>query len=686
MDQNTLSHFPISDSFYRPKAGGVSSAQMPLNLSHGDIAYSYHSQGEMALLDGDLKRALSCFDAALKLDSTNSKLYYSQALSLFAFGEGSGKEKVLLLASRKFKAASQFHPDHFDTWLVWGSLLLTLGIQTKAHHYFQEAKEKLAKAISLSEGQERDITSELQWNYGIACTHLAAHSGEASDWKEVMDAFQKAHDTEEKLPSKFWRDWGHAALQFAAYSNDIRFYSKAIQYLKNAVSLETNSFASWKLLGESLEKLYLNTHDEDHFSQANDCFATAGQIEPQNDGLWLKWAQFLCQAARRAADGKRLRLAIEKCQRAFALNPKEPMIHAVWGEALALLGSYSERLDLIYDGQNKISQATELEGDEPDICYSEGTCLQALGHYFDECDYYYQAIEKFQEGISIDRTRHRLWHAIGWTYALLGDLENNRETLELSLRFYQKALDLNASTYYLFDYATALFKLGEMTNQQHLLEEASVQFERLLHLQKNAVYLHPDWLFQYACTLDALGDFHEEEFYYQRAIEIFTHVLMIDPDLQHVHHSQALALSHLGELSSDVECFYRAIHHFRLAMKNDEENDAALLDWASALINIAQHSYDTAEAEQLYRDAEHKLQTALRLGNLQAYYHFACLYSLKGECEKGMFCLDKAMESKALVPMEELLQDEWMETLRSTSDFQRFLNELEQKRNLQEER
>ena len=153
-----------------------------------------------------------------------------------------------------------------------------------------------------------------------------------------------------------------------------------------------------------------------------------------------------------------------------------------------------------------------------------------LGHYFDDCDYYYQAIEKFQEGLSIDRTCHRHWHAIGWTYALLGDLESNPETLELSLRFFQKAIDLHSSTYYIFDYASALSKLGEMTHEQHWLEEAVTQFERLLNLQKNAIYLHPDWLFQYACTLDALGDFYEEEFYYLRAIEIFSHVLMVDPD------------------------------------------------------------------------------------------------------------------------------------------------------------
>lgn len=685
MQQNTLNPLPINDEQVQKEAVTASS-DTTLHLTHCDIADSYNAQGEMALLKGDLNRGLECFDAALKLDSANSKLYYTQGLSLFEFGGGEGREKALLLASKKFKAATTLNPNDFNAWMAWGSLLSTLGSSSEEHHYFQDAKEKLSKAIALSADQGRDTLSELYWDCSVVYTRLAEHSEEALDWHQAIEAFQTAHSFEEKLPAEFWKDFGHACLKFASQINDVRFYVKAINCLKNAVSIESSSFDGWCLLGEALQKLYMHTHDEDHFSQANDCFSTASQIQPQDEELWLNWARFLCDSAKRIADVKRLRLCIEKCHRAFALNPNEPLIQAVWGEALSLLGNYTDRLDLIYDAQNKISQALETENNEPDIWYSYGICMQAFGHYFDDCDYYYQAIEKFQEGLSIDRTCHRHWHAIGWTYSLLGDLEGNLETLELSLRFYQKAIDLHSSTYYIFDYAAALSKLGEMTHEQRWLEEAVAQFERLLNLQKNAIYLHPDWLFQYACTLDALGDFYEEEFYYLRAIEIFSHVLMIDPDFTLVHHRQALALSHLGELTSEIDNFYRAAHHFRLAMKNDDENDTVLVDWATTLINIAGHSHDSSESDQFYRDAEHKFQIAMRLGNLQTYYHLACLYSLTGQCEKGMHCMEKAREYDALPPIDEMLQDEWLDNLRSTADFQEFLTQLDHRRNFQEER
>lgn len=685
MDQSILNQLPLEDTSIFQLEAPTGSKENKMGLGPCEIASSLLAQGEAALLKGNLSRGLACFESSLKLDPENPKTFYAQGLSLFEFGNEEGREKALPLASRKFKAATLLDPNYFEAWQAWGSLLCTLGQNSGEHHYFKEAKEKLNKAVTLSKNQGRDALSELYWDLGIVFMHLAEHSGEALDWHQALEAFQLAHSFDEKLPSEFWNDFGYSSLKFASHINDVRLYSKAVHYLKMAISINSSCYESWNLLAEAQEKLYLYTHDEDHFTQANDAFASATQIQPQESETWLNWAKFLCDSAKRTADVKRLRFCVEKCHRAFAIDSSDPVIYAIWGEALALLGNYTERLDLIYDAQNKICQAIEMEESDPEIWYSYGICMQAFGHYFEESDYYYQAIEKFQAGISIDRTCYRHWHAIGWTYSLLGELESDPENLELSLRFFQKAVDLNASTYYLFDYAAALSKLGEMTHEQNWLEQAASQFERLLNLQKNAIYLHPDWLFQYASTLDSLGDFYEEESYYQRAIEILSHVLIIDPDFHLVHHRLGLTLSHLGELTDESDHFYRAVHHYRLSMKNDEENDSVLIDWAIALINLATHSHDSSESDQFFRAAEYKIQVAMGLGNLQTYYHLACLCSLQGEYDKAIRCLEKARAYDALPSLEEILQDEWLDNLRSTEEFQEFVAQLNQRSNFQEE-
>lgn len=655
-------------------------------MDHNPSAEVLLAQGETALLNGDFSLGIACFDAAVKLDPANSKSHFAQGLSLYDFGSQRGQEKALLLASKKFKAAAQLDPESFSCWHTWGSLLCTLGLKSGEHHYFMEAKEKLNKAISTAKDQGSDALSELYWDLGIVYAQLAERSEEILEWHQAIDAFQMAHSLHAHLPGDFWKDYGSAYLNFATQANDVRFFFKSVHALTSAVSLDPGSFDNWRLLATSLQKLYLHTHDEDHFSEANKAFDTATKLNPLDSQIWLQWARFLCDSSTRVSDVKRLRQAVEKCHRAHALDPDQPIVQAIWGEALALLGSYSERLDLIYDGQNKINAALDADEEDPEIWYSDGICCQAFGQYFEDIDYFYQAIEKFQAGLSIDRTCHRHWHAIGWTYSLIGDRENHPENLELSLRFFHKALDLHLSTYYLFDYAVALSKLGEMTQQERWLEAAIQQFEKLLSMQKNAAYLHPDWLFHYACTLDALGDFHEEELYYLRAIEAFSQALMVDPDFYLIHHHLALALSHLGDLTEEIDPFYRALHHFRLSAKNDDENDQVLLDWATTQINIATRMHDPIEAGQLLRDAEHKLQAALRLGNQHTYYYFACIHSLMGNSAKAMQWLLQARSSKALPPLDEIHQDEWIDNLRATPDFQEFISELEHRKNFQQER
>ncbi|HSW72254.1 MAG TPA: hypothetical protein VLG44_02455, partial [Chlamydiales bacterium] len=123
--------------------------------------------------------------------------------------------------------------------------------------------------------------------------------------------------------------------------------------------------------------------------------------------------------------------------------------------------------------------------------------------------------------------------------------------------------------------------------------------------------------------------------------------------------------------------FYRAIHHLRLALKQDEENDVVILDWGLALINIAQHAHHLHDAEMIYKEAEHKIMQAAKLGNLSAYYHLGCLYSILRQYDKAMYFIHKAEAFKALPPMDEILQDEWLDGLRSTVDFREFLSHLE---------
>ncbi len=643
-------------------------------------------EGEMALLKGDLSKGLELFAEASKQHPPSGDLFYRQGLALFHYAIEKKDEKILSQAHKKLKLATSFSTNSFSVWHTWGLILVSLGEVSGVHSYFLGAQEKYNHAQKLTTDEPPDILADFYWDRAHLRAHLATHSEEPLDWQLCLDAFHKASELQQELPSEFWHDFGSACTQLAHRISDIRLYVKAINCFRHALTLLSSSFPSWLSLGKTLYSLYEFTHDEDHFLQANECFAAASGLEPQNSALWLEWASYLLESGRRNHDIKRLRTCIEKCHKAHVYDPKEPRTKALWGEALALIGEASERLDLIYDGQNKIAEALEEDPSLPELWYASGNCMCAFAFYFNDTDFYCQAIEKFQYGLSLDRTCHILWHAMAQTYAIIGTLDADKESFDKAARFFTKAIDLHPSSHYIFDFGLALSKVGEMTHNQRCLEHAVLQFEKALSIQKNATYLHPDWLYQYAYALDMLGDFHEDESYYSRAIDIFSHVLMLDPDFSQAHHKLALALSHLGELLGDVDHFCKAIHHFRLASKQEEENDLIILDWGVCLINLAEHSQDAGEKDLFYRESEYKLTHAARLGNVHAYYHLAGLYSILCQYDKAMCCLEKALLCAALPPIEEVLEDDWLDGLRNTSDFRNFLAELEKKPNLHEER
>lgn len=656
----------------------------PLDSQHAEstqesLAETLMQKGSQALLRGEVTEATSYFDEAVKLNPMSAENLYFQGCAFFDYGAAKGRKKALLTACKKFKATTKLSPSFTAAWHAWGKALFQLGKTSDEYHYFQDAQKKYNTALELARAGKYKALPELYWHYGTARMRAASHSGEAVDIYHALEAFHHASSLEEQFPAEFWIDYGSAALSLAKQINDIRLHVKSMSCFKQAISISVNSFEGWSSLARALMELYSQTHDEDHFSQANECFTSAAQLRPEDTDLWLTWARFLLESGRLNQDIKHLRSSIEKCHRAYVCDPSIPLTCAIWGEALSLLGELSERLDLLYEAQNKITMAAELSSDDPEVLYSHGMCLTSFGRYFDDYDYFYQAIEKFQEGLSINRSCSMLWHGIAKSYASVGAMEGDEEALEKSLRFYSKALDLSPSTYYIFDYATALAKLGELTDEPTWIEQSVQQFERALGVQKNALYLHPDWLFHYACMLDLLGHHNEEDSYHGRAIEVLSHVLMIDPDFDGIHHRLGLAFSHVGELSGDNDQFQRAVHHFRLAYKRDEENDLILLDLALTLINIGQRTQDASEADQLYREAEHKLTQSAKLGNLQAYYHLGCLYSILGQYDKAMRFLQKAQEFESLPPLEEILSDDWLDGVRSTADFRAFLSELEKR-------
>jgi len=641
------------------------------SIYQDELLSSLMEGGEMALLKGDIS-GLDLFERAAELDPCNPHLFYRQGLALFEYGSIKGKEKHLLMATKKFKVATHLNPGLFEAWEAWGNTLYLLGLTFEENHYFIEAEEKLKKSLSMMD--QNEVPAELYWDYALVWKELANYSDEASDLQQALLAFERGVKTQQNLPPEFWNDYGLAMLSMADKINDIQLVVKAIQCFRQAVSQMLPFFEGWINLARSMNRLYAHSHDENQFAQTHDCFSAAAGLKASSVQLWQEWAFFLLEAGRKTKDVKRLKVALEKCQRGYAFEPKNPLLLAIWAEILATLGELTDRIDLIGEAQIKIEEALALsEENDPDVWHSYGKCLSSFGGYFHDLDYYHQAIEQFQEGLSLDRTRHQDWYAIAQTYAIVGKIEEDVDAFEKAVRFYKKAIHLKPIESYYPEYAFALAKLGELKHEVSLLEQAMTYFEYILQIQKSGLYIHPEWFFYYATTLDLLGDMKDEIPLYQKALETFSQVLLIEPDFPHLHFQIGLTYAHLGDATGEIDYFYRAIHHFRFDLRQSDDNDAVLLEWAATLINISQYTPDQDIAQQSLREAENKLLESARLGNEDAYYQLAGLYSLQKQHDQAIFFLQKAHKASTLPPLEELLDDDWLENLRLTSHFQEFI-------------
>ncbi|MBI5273155.1 MAG: hypothetical protein HY861_04150 [Chlamydiia bacterium] len=643
-----------------------------------ELALHYVSQGEFALLQGNLN-ALSLFEAASQLDPENAQIWYRQGLAFFEYGSEEGKEKSLLLAGKHFKIATQHNPSFFEAYVAWGNTLLQLGKFHMESHFLTEAKEKYQKALGLAAGQHKEVLAELYWDYGIVWSEISQHSGEALDLRMAIDAFQQARALITP-PPELYNDCGKAYLDLGLLINDARLYHQAIDQLLLSVKSSPQYFDGWVSLAESYAQLYLNTMDERYIAKASEAYSSAIKISPRDSTVWLSWAQILAESGKLCNDPKALHLSIEKCARAHTLDDQNPLIAAQWVEALSYLGALTSRLDLLIEAENKILKAADIFPDDPDLWHAYGICLIAFGRYYDDPEYYEMAIEKLQWGLSIDRTSAEHWHALGIAHSFYAELLEDTDLLSRANRFFSRAIDLKPSCpALLFDQARALLRFSRVCDDLPTLQNALVQFESLLQNYKQSVFHHPEWLFEYASSLVWLGDFSTDDSHYTRALEIFSHVLLIQPDFPTIHSQMAICYLELGHLTGESEYYKKAVHCFRLASRSDEENDQTWLDWGICLIYLAYLTFDPDFRSQLYWDAEQKIRRAGQLGNPYAHYNLACIYSILGRTDEAMEFIQKALLAKALPSLDDIADDEWLENLRSTEAFSQFFSALEAK-------
>ncbi len=636
-------------------------------------------QGEKELKSGN-RHVLESFKIASKLAPKSPSILYRQAM---AYANREDNMYCLTAACKNFEKLVEIDPEFFDAWHNWGNVLIKLGLLTVESIHLEEADKKYLQADALASKNSSIKLAQMYRHWGVCWYYQGKASGEAGDFRKAIAKFQKA--LEYGLEStELWNDFGNALVELSALLNNHQILLEAIEYYWKSIRQDNDCLKGWLSLSYSFQKLFFTTYIETYFNLAVESYENASRLDPDDALLWMRWGQLLCIRAKNKRDETMMMESLKKHEIADLCEPDHPVILSAWAEAQIAYGILTDNLAYLREAENKILLCLDMEPDNPDIWGLHANCQLEYGNYFSDTKYYRKAIELFQHAISLTREEPGLWHGLVMANYMLGDATGDKKPLKLAAKHCMHVVDCGGQNNPFFwnDWGVILMKLGSMNQEKRYIEAALAKFEQAIRLKKNdphADNIEVEWLYNYGCALDFLGDYHDPAINYEKAAQVLTRVLEMNPDFYTAHFNLAMSLAHLGELNDDAESFHRAFDHFAFYTQNFSEDEAGWCEWGVALMNLALLVLDPLHPEEglsIFEEAEKKLMHASFLGQSNASYHLASLYSLIGNYDASIAYLEKSHRNGVITNIEDLLHDEWLEGVRLTPEFQRFYNEL----------
>lgn len=644
-------------------------------------------KGEQCLSKGDHK-VVECFDLAAKVAPESAQVLFQQALVYSKQGENI---RCLNFANKSLEAATNLDPFFANAWHAWGNILVRIGCFYNNATHLQEAHQKFLKVEELrSQGSKQHLES-LYWHWGACWYQLGKHSGEAYDFHTALLMMRRAYELGMEQ-SHFFNDFGNVLVELAGLINRLDFYEEAVIFYKKSIDLESDSSETWLNLACSYHQLYLHNREDETFHQADECFERAISLNSECVITWTRWADLYVYAGKFHHNLAFLHDSFEKYEKALACEPDNPIVLAHWAEAQLNWGSFYEDLLQLREAESKIIQSLASSPHDPSLWYIYANCLFEIGRYFQDEDYFRKAIEKYEHGLSFNQNHSLLLYGNALTHFTLGEMCSDEGLIEKSIHFYAKVNGMGEflNPQFWNDWGIALMKMGELTQQKKYFEAAVNKFEHFIHSagDSNIDTLFPEWLYNYGCALDFLGDLSDDVSYYEKAVKILSKVVQLEPDYIFAKYNLALALYHLGEINTDIECMHKSIDLFQDYLSYDGEDGEVWNDFGLTLLSLADIIRDpiySEESTKLYEQAESKLLHAAALGCEQAFYNLACLYSFTGNYANALHYMERAEQCNVLPSVNEILEDDWLEGLRETPQFRYFLSQLAAKQQEEEQ-
>lgn len=667
-----------SESFEQLEPFKNSQGWAPMSSDDKELlAQLFISQGKRHLANDDL-RAQEMF-ALAEQAAPKSAFIFTEIGN--AYAEQALDVDALRLACQSYERASQLKPLSPSVWIGWAKALRHLGDILDDSQYHTQAQKYLDKTAALINVDNVEAKTELSHELGQLWAAQGVNSGEACDFHKAIEAFREAELYGLHTPD-FYNDYANALRHLSKLLDRPDLMLQAHTLYKKAYKLDRNNLDTLHNLIDILCILYPQTADEQYYAEAQVYFETIAVLNECGPDFWLLWGSLLAFYGKMNQDIDAIISSIDKLKIAYELDKNSALILVRWAESLRHIGTYDEDIEKLRDAEEKIIRALQINPQSIESWYLYGIILCEIGRYFGEQAYYLEAIDKFRYGLNRDQQNPVMWYGLAQVYLSLGELTGDRSFFEKAGAAFSRSNEFGHTSTPQFwnSWGVTLMKIAETTEDQHLVEEAIGKFEKTIALSER---IEAEWLYNYGCAFDFLGDLTGEPEHYEKAIMLLNKVLEIDPEYLPALYNMALAYSHLGETIPDVDCLGRSCEYFHRLLTLEPEDDLAWNDWGTTLLHMAQMLYDPALPQQnheLYDQAEEKFLQSIRLGCTHALYNLACLHSLTSKLDDAMHYIQKAEEHHVLPPVDDLIQDEWLDNLRQTNEFRGFLTHLANKR------
>lgn len=546
---------------------------------------------------------------------------------------------------------------------------------------FEEATQAFKKAkISPSISKMDQVVSLFEKGYSLGQETGPFLYQAALAWKELGQLTQELYDFQRSLyffslaakksleleKTLFWHDYSTLLEELGRQTLNPSFFLEAIEKARTAGS----SFA----FAKASISLFRSTKDDEHLLQACEAIDYHLSLSSYHFSFLLfeKASLFKEHGIRR----KDPALLKKGSSIILSILEEEQQPHHLF---LAIELSFHSAL--IDDSLSHLDIARKLIADHkstglPLFHVAEGLIPLAEGIFTQKQSLVELSLSSFSKAISLNRTLVPAWNYLGLAFCYLYEFSEKSLFLTRALNCFEKSQLLLPSSETLLQKAVTLFKLAQHNLSEELLQKALQFFEKVFALERHNPFPQSDHLNDYALALDLMGNFKEEDSYHVQAIELLNRLLILDPSYPDIHYKLALCLSHLAYLRADSSAYQRSLVHFKLALRNQSSPCQLLLDWGLALIHFAELQEQTDQKKSLMREAEQKLFSSAHLGNPQAYYQLGCYYSLQGERQEALNWMKRALHLHAMPPLKEILEDAWLENLRSDEEFQKLLLQL----------